>query len=147
MSKRFEETVRAMTGKEIVMAMVNGIQKQHVKLDMSTFGTSVLEKGKVICVGCAATNTICEISGITFKEDNIKTVSTRANSINSGESFLRVFGYTMDALRRGDIEDYNYNAQLLRIAELPMPKHRLPYLSNSYQRSDLHAYVDYANSM
>lgn len=55
----FKETVQKMTIKEIILAMVNGLKKEHVKVDFNYFGY-VAPNG--ICYGCAATNAICEIT-------------------------------------------------------------------------------------
>jgi len=34
----FEEKVRAMSEKEFILAMVNGLKKKHVKIDMLFYG-------------------------------------------------------------------------------------------------------------
>ena len=88
----FEETVRAMSMKEIIMAMVNGLRNPHVKVVMSSFGH--MKDG--ICFGCAATNTVCEITGKTYDEGVIEYATDRAKFMNCTYIFLHKFESAID---------------------------------------------------
>ena len=133
-----------MTGKEIVMAMVNGLQKEHVEVAMFSFGGF----GDGVCYGCAATNTICEINGKSFDEDNIKSLEERAKflKLERDQIFLENFEEAIDNLRLGSICSYNYIAYAIGIAILPIANF-LPALRTSNYKEDLQAYIDYANSL
>ena len=140
--KTFEETVRAMTGKEIVMAMVNGLKKEHLKVDMDTFG--LFYEG--ICYGCAATNAICEISGVVFTPDNIYATGCKANAVGSDSLFLSYFEDAIDFLRLGNIGFYNDIAEELGIATLSEPENILPRLETGNWRENLCYYEEYAKT-
>lgn len=136
----FKEKVLSMTGKEIVMAMVNGLQKEWVYVDMNTFG---YQTKKGICYGCAATNAICEITG---KIPDLSTSNYhRLISVDDNYVFVARFEKAINRLRFGDIGDYNYWAREMGIAELPQSD--LPPLNNQNYKENLQAYIDYANTL
>lgn len=149
----FEEKVKSMTGKEIVMAMVEGLQEPCTVIDMNTFG----ETKDGICFGCAATNTVCKITGIkpTKLSAMLEDWDADAEVFNIKDPhFLMNFEYAINKLRNGSInpEDwfgnsYNGYARLLGIAILPEPKGRLPHLNNENYLNELQAYINYANSL
>lgn len=142
----FKEKVQSMTGKEIVMAMVNGLKKQHVEVDMGSYGE--IKNG--ICVGCAATNFICETSGfIPSHKRHFR------GSINFGisPSFLDCDYETIDhiesaidCLRIGNIETYNRYAQMIGMTLLP-ENEELPHLSDHNWQRDLHHYEKWAETL
>jgi len=47
------EKIKSLTPKEVIMAMVEGLQNPKTKIKMSTYG---YKDGNNICYGCAATN-------------------------------------------------------------------------------------------
>jgi len=141
--KSFKEKVQSMTGKEIVMAMVNGLQKEWVKVDMSTFGDSNTDT----CFGCAATNSICQIEGcLPFNTESIVDRDRRASVLNVDEDFLSDFENAIDFLRRGDVYLYNARARRIGIAELPSTCDLPDLVTKKYKRQ-LQAYIDYANTL
>lgn len=143
----FKEKVQSMTGKEIVMAMVNGLENRHVPVDMSTFGD--IRDG--VCYGCAATNTICEISG---KKQNligswlVMEESDRLGEICKDVLFISNFESAIDYLRMGEIGLYNDLARRYEFALLPIPDFgSLPYLSIENYIVQIEKYITYANSL
>lgn len=141
--KSFEETVRAMTGKEIVMAMVNGLLNGYYVVDMSTYGGS---RG-VICFGCAATNCITEISGIKFEPYIIDFRDQRCDVLDVDYLFLDNFENAIDELRSGDIIAYNGYARIINIKQLPETDIYLPILNTLTWHLELQSYIDYANTL
>jgi hypothetical protein len=138
-SKSFEKIVRGMSAKEIILAMVNGLRKKHVQLQMNVFG--IYDLKTKTCFGCAATNTICEISGIKFVDARIKTAAQRAEVINSDVRFMAHFEWAVDGLRKGSIDDYNYYAAASGFAQIESsPKANLPRLYACFTDGQLRQY-------
>lgn len=137
----FKEKVQAMTGDEIIIAMVEGLQNPVMKINMNTFG--IMEDN--ICFGCAATNAVCKISGKVFNAKNIYWRSERAQFIQTEERFLNLFESAIDGLRKGLIWSYNNCAEEIGIAQIKYG-FDLPYLSNDYTPEDLQAYINLANA-
>lgn len=147
----FEEKIKTMTGKEIVMAMVEGLQDPCVVVDMGTFG----ETREGICFGCAATNAVCRITGIKplDLEDTGWEQNAKVFKVQSAQT-LKTFEYAIDSLRKGHvtgndflIQGYNYYAGQIGMAQLPTPTTTLPRLSTEDYQENLQAYIDYANSL
>lgn len=147
MKKSFEETVGAMSPKQIVMAMVKGLKKEHVRVDMGYFGSTFQEGENRVCYGCAATNTICEISGVVFTPENILGRTNRRLFLETTSHFLAVFETAIDCLRRGDVKGYNAYAEGNDMPLLPEPVEKLPKLETDDYLQGLPAYVKYANSL
>jgi hypothetical protein len=146
----FKATVLAMSGKEVVMSMVNGLRKPRLKVDMGTFGT-VKDQSKSksikknVCYGCAATNTICEIANVTLDETNVFSTYLRATAVNSNAYFMARFENAINELRKGNVSDYNTTAKDLGMAILSRSSIPLPRLINSYSSAQLDAYEAFAN--
>jgi len=139
----FEDKVRAMKMSDIVFIMIESLKNPVTKINMGTFGISVVDG---TCYGCAATNTICYIAGVTFNPKNINVVEQRAKFINVDPEFLKSFERTIDALRCGDLYSYNYFAEILKIAVIPdhFIKTDLPTLSTSNYTNRLKDYEYFA---
>lgn len=157
--KRFEDVVRAMTAKEIIMAMVEALTiPPIININMSTYGhveVEVIKKGllgigrkvKKTCFGCAATNTICKISGKVFNTSNIASIGDRAELVSSDERFLRGFEKAINALRLGDLSSYNWQASNHGFAKITiLPNRYLPVLNNNYTNDHLISYIQLANN-
>lgn len=141
--EKFEDIVRRMTAKEIIMAMVDGLKNPAVNVDMSTFGSyDIYNKA---CYGCAATNAICKISNhvLTFSEIDNKN---RAITVNSDYSFLHAFERAIDNLRKGDILRYNNTASIIGIATIKNYNFYLPHLYTDNYNQLLDYYEDLANA-
>lgn len=132
--KTFREIVQAMTAKEIIMAMVEGLKNPALNVNMDSYLST---NGGGICCGCAATNAICFISGRTpapkdlsgffeskyILELEISGVSENVwSKILYGEylkeeaAFIRHFETAINALRLGSVVSYNVDASVLGIA-------------------------------
>lgn len=141
--KTFEEKVKSMSAKQIIMAMVNGLKKEHVQVDMDTFASVKVRKGKKVCFGCAATNAICEISDY---KPNVKDFA-RSNRLgviieSTTHNFIQDFELALDYLRRGNISYYNGVATDLGIATIEEPDYytKLPQMTNQNWRKVLPFY-------
>lgn len=142
LEQTFEQKVKSMSAKEIIMSMVEGLQNPVVRVDIDTFG-EVIDN---VCYGCAATNAICKISGKTFNIENIGYRDGRAEFINSDPYFLMEFEVAIDFLRSGYILIYNKKAQEACFAQIEDPKFELPKLTNNYTPKDLQQYINLANA-
>lgn len=146
----FEEKVRSMSSKEIIMAMVDGLKKPTVRVDFNTYGEFEIKTrlfgliSREICYGCAATNTICRISDVTLRGDNIKYVEDRAKAVNSDSYFLLNFEYAINCLRKGSIDWYNMYASKYAFATIKKAA-EIPYLSNENYSEGLESYIRLAN--
>lgn len=139
----FEEKVRSLTPKQVVMTMVKGLQREWVKVDMSTYGDFVCD----VCFGCAATNTVCEIEGRPFEGSEIIWEGSRSDSIGCSYNFLDVFEQAINKFRHGDTYGYNRLAKNIGLALLPEPSKPLPILTTENYKNNLQAYIDYANTL
>lgn len=144
----FEEKVKSLTAYEIIMAMVKGLEKPKIRVNMSTYGNIVYKPifglfDVPICYGCAATNTICQISGIKFNSKNIELRSERADALNTDKDFLQEFEDSIDFLRCGELKEYNVIARRYGFAEIKYTdelQKSLPILNNDYTAEDLRNY-------
>ena len=142
----FEEKVRSMTAKEIIMAMVEGLENPVTKMDMSTFGYVL----KGVCYGCAATNTICKIAGFD-EEKTAKTLKSLLtgfrNSYLGDYEFVQSFEFAIDLLRLANIEQCNHYLKNIRLPQIVNPKGIvLPALYDYYTHTQLNEYRKLANS-
>ena len=141
----FEQKVKSMTAKEIIMAMVEGLRNPTTKIDMMTFGQ--VKNG--VCIGCAATNTICNIGGYTVKDIRNNTYGITRPVLSRTKMtqchFVGYFEDAIDELRSGDILGYNLAAEEFGFATIEDNDKDLPYLMNSYTPADLLPYEQLAN--
>ena len=156
----FEETVRAMTIDQLIMAMVIGLRHPKVRLDMGTFGKVIKKEyffglyTQKVCYGCAATNTICQIADVTFTPENIKYLTTKSEAVNATPTFLSYFEQSIEELRRGNLDLYNFYAQSIGIALIPgavVKKYSginsLPHLNTEYTNDELQEYAALAYTL
>lgn len=165
----FQEKVRSMTAAEIIRAMVESlIPPPAIRIDMGTYGEArnvnitkgfsilglqiIKPKKEVVCFGCAATNTVCKISGSVFTKEVIGEPELRAKFIETDRSFLSVFESAINQLRLGNIRAYNKDAKTGEFAQIDIDKHwreigRLRELYNDYTSNDLVAYAQLANAI
>lgn len=141
-----------MSAKQIILAMVEGLENPTTKISMGTFGYS----HRNICFGCAATNTICCIEKISneellsffktqkenltglinypFKNKNLETVK-----------FIGGFEYAIDYLRQGYVTLYNQVAKELEIATIDFKDFPLPLLGKKFNSKELDIFKKLAN--
>lgn len=117
---KFEEKVKSLTAKEMILTMVKALRDPWVELDMGTYGGWKFKGLRKVCVGCAATNTVCELAGFKFTPSNIDFTEIRAKKVGCDISFLNTFEMAIDDLRCGNIEDYNESAEMLDMAQIPL---------------------------
>lgn len=147
----FDEKVKSMSAKEIIMAMVEGLRNPSTKVDMGTFGRAKIVSLlgitlKATCYGCAATNTICNISGKKFTPNNIKGSKDKANFIDGSKEFVAHFEESIDRLRRGKTQWYNYLAKSEGFAQIKVkPGLNLPQLNSKDYLENLDPYVELAD--
>jgi len=139
----FRQKVQSMSAKQIVQAMIDGLNKPWVTVSMLTYGAVV----KDVCFGCAATNTICQIKGSAFNASNIATGKRRSVFLNTPLNFLKIFEYAIDHLKAGNIQQYNIYARTIRIKTLPMPTKKLPTLTTVTYKKHLKHYQKFCNSL
>lgn len=150
--KKFEEVLQSMTGKGVVLAMIAGLEKEHVKVDMYAFAYE--EMG--VCFGCAATNAICEITGNTeaYIEERRHSNMTpffsfeRLKSINGKIETVHSFEVAVDFLRKGLVDQYNLLIDQLGYHNLFIEtKLYLPELTNESYKEQLESYRELANTL
>lgn len=172
-SLTFEERVKSMSAKEIILAMVESLTlPPTVNVQMSSFGHLVeIKKRRFLffgkrtvkhCYGCAATNTICRIANISpFKllaegeettHNTLRSVTffhpstkDRADNLGVNKDFLHIFEMAIDALRQGLIYTYNMYAEEGKFACIK-PIKSVPLLTNGYTRDELNEYRKLADS-
>jgi len=146
----FEEKVKSMKASEIIMAMVEALTHPPIiNINMSTFGRcqittkrvffGLFSKKKKICFGCAATNTICQISGLTFHDERIENLEGRAQFIKTDKNFLTEFEQAIDSLRDCSVRGYNNHAVFAAFATIKfrMNSGYLLGLSSNYTNENL----------
>lgn len=150
----FEEKVKSMTGKQIMQAMIDGLSKPWVTVNMDTYGSVGTERygflklrKKQVCFGCAATNTICEINNAVFSVDQIKLVRRRADFIESDMDFLSDFEDALDYLRLGDVPGFNGLVQDIDVAQIPLLDMCLPILTTENYKDNLVHYQNYCDAI
>ena len=136
------EKISSMTAKEIIMSMVEGLRNPTTEINMRTFGKVV----DGVCFGCAATNTICKIGGYTTT--NLLKVDGIASNLD-GSLMVMHFEWAIDELRRGRLDNYNYQAGKGGFAKIILPdgvpNYTLPYLADDYTEEELDCYVELAD--
>jgi len=134
----FGQKIQSMSFVDILDAMVTGLERQWVNVDMNTYGDSYHGKditifGKRInvplgktCFGCAATNTICQILNEPIPADSIYYRSDRRAFIHKKYQIdcynhldLKYFEHAIDALRLCNINTYSFYAECIGIASIP----------------------------
>lgn len=146
----FKEKVQSMTASEIILTMVDSLKNPVVNVEMHSFGGYSEEKllgliPRKVCYGCAATNTICKISGVKLNFKNINNVHERSEALNTEVGFLDDFEDAINYLRMGDIESYNEYAEKSGFANIQNNEELLlPEIQNGFTNEDLSFYVDLA---
>lgn len=133
---------------EYVNFMVKGLEKEWIKVDMNTF--AVIKNN--VCIGCAATNALCEIQQRVFLKENIE--NWRHVDFNHEIKYRDFNNLEMsyDYLRRGSIYDCIEtlkNIQHILPFKVPVnvlevdPEFILPVLTNNNYKDHLSKYKDY----
>lgn len=87
--------------------MLDGLLKQsrrrNFRIAMTTFGNQDIIHDKLICLGCAATCTIQQITNHNFTPEEIYSTGKRAKALGFDEYDLEVFERAMNDARQGDL--------------------------------------------
>lgn len=143
---------------DIVDVMVRGLEREWVRVNMGTFG-SIGEKTylfglvkKDVCVGCAATNFLCELMQKPFSIKNIEDPDTRADQFSDvlPRDTVVNFESAIDALRTGSISCFLDRVRCLQPVlnfKIPfsLPDFFLPVLRTETWKENLSIYADYAD--
>lgn len=146
----FKEKVQSMSSDEIIMAMVEGLRNPMVNINMDTYGSVLTSSSflglfkKQTCYGCAATNAVCQISGVKLDVNSIDTEFKRSRAIDSPSGFLHSFEFAINELRKGRIDLYNCYAEDCGFAKIKNKGFILPYLETDFIEDELNSYVDLA---
>lgn len=151
----FIEKVRQMKPHEIVQAMIDGLKRKWVVIDMVTFGHN--QRG--VCYGCAATNAICQIIQKPFIPSDINYRTKRASSLNIEDiDFLKNFELAINFLRTGRIFDWirylsKCNNEVNKIPGdiidniINHLEYELPILDDDNYHLDLPKYQEFADAL
>ena len=141
-----------MSAKQIILAMVKGLENPTTQINMDTFGISVDN----VCYGCAATNTICRIEKIS-NQQLLNYFNTHSgfstgfryyhfkNENKETARFIEGFECAIDYLRQGLIPLYNREALDLEIATIKKLEFDLPILTSKFTSEELDIYKKLAN--
>ena len=145
----FIEKVRSMSSKEIILAMIEGLENPTTEIDMSTFGEiDINEENETVCFGCAATNTIASICS--FNQKHLvfsKLDGSMVDAFKEHHEFVTEFEIAIDYLRKGDVFGYNKFAETIKIATIQNEKNiELAYLNSNYDTFDLANYKKLAKA-
>lgn len=137
----FEDKVKSMSAREIILAMVESLRHPVTKIDMGTFGD--VKHGN--CYGCAATNVICKIGDVSIDSLYLMKGHFDVEVLKWRKSFLSNFEEAIDFLRRGDLHCYNELAGFSGFAKIKDNDHYLPELDNDFTEEELLCYVALAD--
>jgi hypothetical protein len=140
MTQTFEEKVKAMTSRQIIMAMVNGLKNPKVKVDMISFGKSVDN----VCYGCAATCAVLQIADVK-PVPALMDMSEHNELLDGDWLFIAEFETAIDNLRRNKVQEYNKIARKRGFATIRRRQgFSLPRLDNSNYMTGLPRYEQLA---
>lgn len=99
------EWAKGKTFADVLEVMIEGLKNPVTKIDMSTFG----KKEDGLCYGCAATNAVCQIIGVSDDKLNKLEDNFLADIITDYRGFTVVYTFeaAVDALRKGNLLEYN----------------------------------------
>lgn len=137
---KFDDKVKSLTAKEIIMTMVESLKNPVTKIDMTTFGSIRREE----CYGCAATNTICKLGDVSLDDLFLMGGWPHAEGLGCDGLFLANFEAAIDFLRRGFVDDYNDCAIRSGFATIKGKYFQLPVLETYYTEKELSCYIKLA---
>ena len=146
-----DKKVKTLTASDIIRIMVKSLRKPWVQVDMSSWGGWGRDnKNKIICYGCAATNTLCELLGEAIPNSHIYSSFHRAQFAQVRRWWLDTFEVAINRLRVGDLHSYNsFIKSIAKSAVIPetlvenysyITPIPLPEIENDYTEQDLQAY-------
>lgn len=152
----FITKLRGMTAKQVLGAMIEGLENPATTVFMADFG-SIDKDNPKICYGCAATNTICYITGakgLDFCQERELAAYEEAGihkykCVGADYFDISVFEDAIDALRKGSVAKYNDKMLDLNMdhLRLPIPDKYLPFLDDNNYKKHLQPYKDFYESI
>jgi hypothetical protein len=141
MNMKFRDAVLALDARGVIELLIKSIESPMIELEMLSFGnvkytTNPSNGVQAHCYGCAATNAICHIMNESIPADNIISITKRVNwlfgdeSSNNNYIFVDRFEDAFDALRKGDLDNYNFNACTIGMAEIFIDD-QFPFISRN----------------
>lgn len=113
--KALQRKIKSMSARQIILAMVRGLETRHTKIDMASYG--FINEGGV-CYGCAATNTICELRNGWLTKENAVTVYNKSSEGDAAKCFIVSFEHAINYLRMTYIGEYNIIAAYAGFAQI-----------------------------
>lgn len=140
----FEDKVKAMSAKEIILALVDGMKNPVMKVNIDTYG-EIGDDG--ICYGCCATNFICKVADVDPKNVLLYFRDMVGTGLGHHGDFLDMFEYAINNLRQGMFYIYNRMAKDYGFAQIKNFKNEIPYFTNdNYSDPELHEiWIELAN--
>lgn len=138
--RTFEEIVRSLTAKELILTMVRGLEAERFHIDMGSYGHVAWGT----CFGCAATSAVLEIAvdRITPK-DACSVWTSLSNKLGCSTDYLKSFEKSVDYIRSGTLRSYNASTERV-YAGLPLIEYpeniTLPALTSYSWKRDLETY-------
>lgn len=145
MKSNIIEKIKSLTPKEIIMAMVEGLQNPKTEIDMSTYGY----KDGDVCFGCAATNCLLTLDSTLELSDSFRALDSGFSLMfkDYEREFIERFEFAINDLRCGDICGCNFNLKKIEIPTISNKNNiELPYLKDNYTQEQLIPYIKLAES-
>lgn len=103
---KFDDVLKTLKPSDAVLAMIEGLHDasnlSYFKIDMKTFGETIASEHGM-CMGCAATAAVMNLSNVNFNSSNIRN---RHSAINCNISTLIYFENAIDFLRLGLVSNF-----------------------------------------
>lgn len=132
-----EEKIKSLTPFEVIDSMIQGLKNPKCVVHMGSFGCAIDRT----CFGCAATNAIMYLSGITFTPENIETTDSRAAALGIGSKILYYFENAIDNLREGCLDIANGCLREIGVAPIKYDINKTyPRLTTDTYLENLHYY-------
>lgn len=132
-----EEKIKSLTPFEVIDSMIQGLKDPKCIVYMGSFGAKV----DGTCFGCAATNAIMYLSGITFTPENIETTDSRAAALRIDIRTLDYFEFAIDNLREGRLDIANDCLREIGVAPIKYDINKTyPRLTTDTYLENLHYY-------
>lgn len=147
----FEQKIRSMRVWEYILAMVEGLRKPKVRINMRSYGyIDETARGYRVCFGCAATNTVAHLAGIRWTVNKVQGDMSwlgQAQAVGADADFVRGFESAINALRIGCTRPFSEDLEAMGLEGLPrvfQKYENLPELRNNYTEHQLREYEQFA---
>jgi hypothetical protein len=146
MKSNIIKKIKSLTPKEVIMAMVEGLQNPKTEIDMSTYGY----KDDGVCFGCAATNCLLTLDSTLELLDSFRIVDSGFSlsfKEDHEQDFIQEFEFAINDLRCGDTDGCNFHLERIKLPTIVNNNNiELPYLTDYYTQESLIPYIKLAES-